>query len=152
MTAKVLPRLLELRRLNEQKALDEVTVRQAAAARAEDAAQNAGEAVRRHAVISKRRERELLASISGRSLSLFELIEVQARISAMYIGGERLQAAENDARQHHSECVEALGEARKTYYQRMQARNKIELLIQRENAKGARSFAALVEEEPFLGG
>ncbi len=152
MSAKVLPRLLALRRLNEKKALDELIRCQAASRRCEEQAREASAVVRQHVAASQLRERQLLGSVAGQAVSLFEIIDLQAQIEIMGIDADRLRDAERDRWNAYHESVEALAGARAIYRQRQVATVKIELLVEQETKRGSRAFAALVEEEPFAGG
>jgi chromosome segregation ATPase len=152
MTDKGLSQLLELRRMREREALDELIRRQNAATQAENEALEASNRLSQHIATFALRERELRASLEGRSSSLLEMFDVQAKREALSLDQEALQQAVNEAWRTYHDCVEPVALARQEYRQCQQATAKIELLVQQEATRGWRRFAALLEEEPFVVG
>jgi hypothetical protein len=145
MKSKMMSRLLALRRMSEQRALDAFTQRSAAFARADQDARDAGAAAASYAAESQERERKLLEALLGRPVALGEVQTVQSNLDSMSVKALRLRDAEEAAQSVRKERRDELDAAREAFLQRQRATAKLEAVMKSEVARSARRRLALAE-------
>jgi hypothetical protein len=150
MKRNALDRLVELRRRREEKALEQLAIRQGVHSRAKTRAEEAQSAVIHHAAAAKERERELMGSLLGQSIKPAAITRLQVNLDVLAHELQALKGSEETARKELREHRRALDKARQDYRERHRDTEKLRELLKEENKKTARRrnvIAETIQEE-----
>jgi hypothetical protein len=148
VTADVtLRRLAALRRSREQRALETLVVQTGLLRRAEQQAEAAARAARRHVDAARARERELISSLTGHAVSHAAIIRIQTELDRAAVETARLRAAAARAQANLLNQQTARAEASASFRLRQRAAAKLALVCEQEVVRRSRWDAALSEAE-----
>ena len=148
MTADVtLQGLAVLRRRREQRALEALVVQAGLLRRAEQQAEEAALAARRHVEEARAKERELVGSLAGRAVSLAAILRAQMELDRAALETARLRAAAARAQANLLNRQNARAEAGADFRLRQRSAAKLDIVCEREAARRSRWDAALSEAE-----
>jgi hypothetical protein len=136
--AAALARLVGLRRLREQSALNVLTQREGDVRRAEQQVEAARFAIAHHLERARMHEREKRRALVGRAVSMAEITSLQADLDAMAAETVRLRVVEEEARKAVHDAEVARDAAREAYRVCQRAVTKLEGLAEQERRKAER--------------
>ena len=137
--------LLRLRRQREEKALNLVTARQSALARAEQEAQAANAAAAEHKSTSRDHEHQRLAGLIGRPMRAGEIANLQSSLNALADRHKDLVVAERQAVKRREERTAELTTAQAEFRKRHRQAEKLSALMSRLAMRQGRREAAIAE-------
>jgi hypothetical protein len=143
----VLQRLAALRRRSEQRALEALVVQADLCRRTEQQLEEAARSTARHLREARTRERQLIGSLTGRTVSLATVIRVQMEIDRATLETARLRAAQARTQVALLTQQGARAEASANFRRRQRAVIKIDLAHKQEIARKSRWDAACDEAE-----
>ena len=136
--AAALARLVGLRRLREQSALNALTQCEGDVRRAEQQVEAARYAIVHHQAEARMHERNKRQALVGRSVSMAEITSLQADLDAMAAETVRLRVVEEEARKAVQDAEVARDSARERYRLCQRAVTKLEGLAEQERRKAER--------------
>jgi hypothetical protein len=136
--AAALARLVGLRRLREQSALNALTQCEGDVRRAEQQVEAARFAIAHHLERARMHEREKRRALVGRAVSMAEITSLQADLDAMAAETVRLRVVEEEARKAVQDAELARDAAREAYRLCQRAVMKLEGLAEQERRKAER--------------
>lgn len=136
--AAALTRLVGLRRLREQTALNALTQCEGDCRRAEQQVEAARYAIAHHLERARKHEREKRQALVGRAVSMAEITSLQADLDAMAAETVRLRVVEEEARKAVQDAELARDAAREAYRLCQRAVMKLEGLAEQERRKAER--------------
>jgi hypothetical protein len=142
-----LRRLANLRRVREQRALEALLAQAGLVRQAEQQAEAAEHAARRHVDAARARERELTRTVAGRAVSYADIIRMQIELDRAALETARLRAAVVRAQANLLNQQNARAEASAKFRLRQRAAAKLALVCEQESAARSRWDAALNEAE-----
>jgi len=142
-----LTRLVGLRRLREQTALNEVTKCEGDCRRAEQQVEAARYAIAHHLEQARAHERAQRQALAGRAVSTTEIARLQGDLDSMAAETLRLRVVEEEAQKalHDAELVRDA--ARERYRLCQRAVTKLDRLAEQERRKADRLAEALAEAD-----
>ena len=140
--AVALTRLVGLRRLREQSALNALTQCEGDCRRAEQQVEAARSAVADHLAQARTHERAKRRALVGRAVSATEIARLQADLDAMAAETVRLRVVEEEARKALHNAELARDAARERYRLCQRAVTKLDRLAEQERRKADRLEAA----------
>lgn len=146
MTA-TLRRLAELRRRREERALDALTVETGLLRRAEHRVDEAQRSVRDHLSQALAKERELIGALSGRAVSVADIIRAQTELDRAVQEAVQLRAAAAQAQAHLVTRQSAHKESRANYLRRQRATTKLDRVREQEAAQESQRATARSDAE-----
>lgn len=146
MTA-VLQRLADLRRRREERALDALTVETGLLRHAEHHVDETQHSLRDHLDRALARERELVGALSGRAVSVTDIIRVQTELDMAAHETVPLRAAALQAQADLATRQSAHRESRANYFRRQRATTKLDRVREQEAARQSRRDAARSDSE-----
>ena len=145
--AKAIGRLLDLRRLRERTALNELTQCEGHVRRAEQQVEVARYAIAHHLAQARMHERNKRQALVGRAVSMAEITGLQADLDAMAAETVRLRVVEEEARTAVQTAEQARDAAREAYRLCQRAVTKLESLAEQERRKAERLADAYAESD-----
>jgi hypothetical protein len=145
--AAALARLVGLRRLREQSALNALTQCEGDCRRAEQQVEAARSAVADHLAQARTHERAKRRALVGRAVSATEIARLQADLDAMAAETVRLRVVEEEARKALHNAELARDAARERYRLCQRAVTKLDRLAEQERRKAERLEAAYAEAD-----
>jgi len=145
--AKAIGRLLDLRRLRERTALNELTQCEGHVRRAEQQVEMARHAIAHHQEEARARERSQRMALVGRAVSTAEISRLQGELDAMAAETVRLRVAEAEAKKSVQDAEQARDAAREAYRLRQRAVTKLDGLAEQERRKAERLETAYAESD-----
>jgi flagellar biosynthesis chaperone FliJ len=145
--AAALARLVGLRRLREQSALNALTQCEGECRRAEQQIKAAQEAIAFHLVQARMHEQNKRQALFGRAVSSGEIARLQADLDAMAAEAMRLRKVEEDARAALHDAEQARDAARERYRLCQRAVIKLDKLAEQERRKAERLETAYAEAD-----
>ena len=145
--AVALTRLVGLRRLREQSALNALTQCEGDCRRAEQQVEAARSAVADHLAQARTHERAKRRALVGRAVSATEIARLQADLDAMAAETVRLRVVEEEARKALHNAELARDAARERYRLCQRAVTKLERLAEQERRKAERLEEAYAEAD-----
>jgi hypothetical protein len=142
-----LPRLVVLRRQNEERALAAAVLQEELCRQAKAQSEAAATAAAHHVREASARERALVDSLAGRPVPRAAILRAQTELDRLALETVRLRAAAASAQARLLDQYEARAKARENLQQRRRAVAKLDFVLQREIALQARWQTALAETE-----
>jgi hypothetical protein len=142
-----LRRLAELRRRREERALDALTVETGLLRRAEHRVDAAQRSVRDHLSQALAKERELIGALSGRAVSVADIIRAQTELDRAVHEAVQLRAAAAQAQAHLVTRQTAHKESRANYLRRQRATTKLDRVREQEAAQDSQRETARSDAE-----
>jgi len=142
-----LTRLVGLRRLREQTALNEVTKCEGDCRRAEQQVEAAGYAIVHQLEQARARERAQRQALAGRAVSTTEIGRLQADLDSMAAETLRLRVVEEEARKALHDVEVVRDAARERYRLCQRAVTKLDRLAEQERRKADRLAEAYAEAD-----
>jgi hypothetical protein len=142
-----LPRLVVLRRRNEERALAAAVLQEELCRHAKAQSDAAADAAARHLREAGTRERRLIDSLAGRPVPRAEILRTQMELDRLALETTRLRAAAVSAQARLLDQYQARAKARENLQQRRRATAKLDFVLQQETALQARWQAAFAEAE-----
>lgn len=145
--AAALARLVGLRRLREQSALNALTQCEGDCRRAEQQVEAAQYAIAHHLAQARIHERDKRQALVGRAVSMAAITSLQADLDAMAAETVRLRVVEEEARKALHDAEQARDSARDAYRVCQRAVTKLEKLADQERRKAERLAEAYAESD-----
>ena len=142
-----LARLVDLRRLRERSALNEVTKCEGDCRRAEQQVEAAGYAIAHQLEQARAHERAQRRALVGRAVSTTEIGRLQAALDGMAAETLRLRVVEEEARKALHNAELARDAARERYRLCQRAVTKLDRLAEQERRKADRLAEAYAEAD-----
>ena len=142
-----LTRLVGLRRLREQTALNEVTKCEGDCRRAEQQVETSRQATAHHLEQARAHERDQRQALVGRAVSMAEIGRLQAGLDTMAAETMRLRRVEEEARTAVQNAELARDAARERYRLCQRAVTKLDGLAEQERRKAERLETAYAESD-----
>ena len=142
-----LARLVDLRRLRERTALNELTKCEGDCRRAEEQVEASRNAVAHHLVQARMHEHDKRRALAGRAVSMTEITRVQADLDAMAAETMRLRRVEEEAQSALHNAEQARDAARERYRLCQRAVTKLDGLAEQERRKAERLEGAYAEAD-----
>ncbi len=143
----MLQHLVALRRRREQQALETLAVRAGLVREAERQVEEAKRETQRHLREARTKERDLIRSLAGRTVSHSVIIRAQTELDKAALETARLRAAAARAQAHLLNRQNIRAEASTDFQNRQRATARLDLICRRESARRSRWDAALDEVE-----
>jgi hypothetical protein len=141
----ILTKLLALRRISEQRALETLLAREGEHRRAAQAAEEAAAEASRQLTRTNAREREQIESFTGRPMPESAIRRFRENLDVLMDEQQRLKAVGEATRQSLKERLDALDEARAMLRLRQHAVTKLDHLVKRQAALTSLRQAGLAE-------
>jgi hypothetical protein len=145
--AAALARLVGLRRLREQSALNALTQCEGECRRAEQQVEVARKAIAIHLAQARMHEHDKRQSLFGRAVSAAEIARLQADLDAMAAEAMRLRKVEQEAQAALQDAELARDAARESYRLCQRAVIKLDGLAEQERRKAERLETAYAEAD-----
>ena len=145
--AAALARLVGLRRLREQSALNALTQCEGECRRAEQQVDAARNAIAAHLVQARMHEQARRRALVGRAVSSGEIAALQADLDAMAAFAMQLRKVEEEARAALHDAEQARDAARERYRLCQRAVTKLDGLAEQERRKAERLEGAYAEAD-----
>ena len=142
-----LTRLVGLRRLREQSALNALTQCEGECRRAEQQVEAARKAIAAHVVQTRMHEQDRRRALVGRAVSSGEIAALQADLDAMAAFAMQLRKVEEEARTALHDAEQARDAARERYRLCQRAVIKLDGLAKQEQRKAERLETAYAEAD-----
>jgi flagellar biosynthesis chaperone FliJ len=142
-----LARLVDLRRLRERSALNELTRCEGDCRRAEQQVEAARYAIAHQLAQARSHEQAQRQALFGRAVSTTEIARLQADLDGMAAEAVRLRGAEEEARKALHDAELARDAARERYRLRQRAVIKLDRLAEQERRKADRLAEAYAEAD-----
>jgi hypothetical protein len=141
----VLARLLELRRLGEQRALERLIAREGECHRAQQKVEEATDAALRQIAKARAQERQEMESFRGEAVPQRAILRFYEKLDTMMVEHARLRVVEQTARKALDERVEARVKAQKELRARQRATTKLDAAVKKQSTDDALRQAAFTE-------
>jgi hypothetical protein len=141
----ILTKLLALRRLSEQRALETLLAREGEHRRAAQAHEEAAAEASRHLTRVNTHERKQIESFTGRPMPESAIRRFRQNLDVLMDEQQRLKAVGEAARQSLKARQDALDEARAMFRSRQRAATKLDHLVKRQAALTSLRQAELAE-------
>ena len=146
MTAN-LQRLADLRRRREERALDALIVETSLLRHAEHRVDETKRSVRDHLNRALARERELIGALSGRAVSVTDIIRAQTELDIAVLEAVQLRAVASQAQADLVTRQSAHKESRANYLRRQRATAKLDCVREQEAVRQLRRDTARSDAE-----
>lgn len=147
MIRHALDRLIKLRQLREDRAMDEVAAQEQERLRTQNELDEAIDTLRRYGQLSVERERTKLSSLIGQRLHPSELMNLQSALNASDDHRTRLQENQQQAEANLTVQTEQARKARLFYLFRHRQHEKLKALANIQAAQEKRRQLAITETE-----
>jgi hypothetical protein len=141
----VLARLLELRRLGEQRALERLIAREGDCRKAQQEVEKTADAALRQMAEARARERKEIESFGGKAMSQRALLRFYAKLDTMMVEQARLRTVEEKARNALRDSLEARVDAQRDFRARQRATIKLDEVVKQQSISSAFRQSALTE-------
>ena len=141
----VLARLLELRRLGEQRALERLIAREGDCHHAQQKVEEATDAALRQMAKARAQERQEIESFRGEAVPQRAILRFCEKLDTMMVEHARLRMVEETARKALHELVEARAKAQKELRARQRATTKLDAAVKKQSIDTALRQAAFTE-------
>jgi hypothetical protein len=141
----VLARLLELRRLGEQRALERLIAREGDCRQAQQKVEEATDAALRQMAKARTQERQEIESFRGEAVPQRAILRFCEKLDTMMVEHTRLRMVEEAARKALHEREEARAKAQRELYARQRATTKLDAAVKKQSIDAALRQAAFIE-------
>jgi hypothetical protein len=141
----VLARLLELRRLGEQRALERLIAREGDCHHAQQKLEEAADAALRQMAKARAQERQEIESFRGEAVPQRVILRFCEELDTMMVEQARLRVVEETARKALRELMEARAEAQKELRAYQRATAKLDAAVKKQSIDTALRQAAFTE-------